>query len=154
MATVEEVFEELNLPSSQKLRRVLDSRGIAYERQDVEKLMRSEAVRQVQAPAYKFDGTIAAHCINDRFFCDLIDFSAAPSDWGKRIVLRETKEGEVYILVVQDVFSSCLWKEALTSKRPEIVAKAFEDIMTGASVKPKTVTSDLGRSSRGPLSKL
>ena len=42
MATVdsiEEVFEELNYPSSQKLRRVLDSRGIAYDRKDVENLL-------------------------------------------------------------------------------------------------------------------
>ena len=53
MASAEEVFEELNYPSSQKLRRVLDSRGIAYDRKDVEKLVRHEAVRQVQAPAYK-----------------------------------------------------------------------------------------------------
>ena len=49
MATVEEVFEELNFPSSQKLRRVLDGRGIAYDRKEVEKLVRREAVRQVQA---------------------------------------------------------------------------------------------------------
>jgi hypothetical protein len=54
MATVEEVFEELNYPSSQKLKKVLDSRGIAYDRKEIEKLVRREAVRQVQAPAYKF----------------------------------------------------------------------------------------------------
>ena len=122
MATVEEVFSELNFPSSQKLRRVLDSRGIAYDRKDVEKLVRREAVRQVQAPAYKFDGKIAAHGINDKWFCDLIDFTAAPSDRGKRTGLGETKEGEQFILVVQDVFNRFLWTEALTSKRPEIVA--------------------------------
>ena len=154
MATVdsiEEVFEELNYPSSQKLRRVLDSRGIAYDRKDVEKLVRREAVRQVQAPAYKFDGKIAAHGINDRWFCDLIDFTAAPSDKGKRTGLGETKEGEVYILVVQDVFSRFLWTEALTSKRPEIVAKAFEDIMTRAGAKPKSCTSDLGPEFQGPF---
>ena len=74
--------------------------------------MRREAVRQVQAPAYKFDGKIAAHGINDRWFCDLVDFTAAPSDRGKRTGLGETKEGEVYILVVQDVFSRYLWTEA------------------------------------------
>ena len=58
MATVEEVFEELNYPSSQKLRKVLDSRGIAYDKKDLEKLVKREAVRQVQAPAYKFDGKL------------------------------------------------------------------------------------------------
>jgi len=152
MTTVEEVFSELNFPSSQKLRRVLDNRGIAYDRKDVEKLVRREAVRQVQAPAYKFDGKIAAHGINDRWFCDLVDFTAAPSDRGKRTGLGETKEGEQFILVVQDVFSRFLWTEALTSKRPEIVAKAFEDIMTRATphgVKPRSVTSDLGPEFQG-----
>ena len=151
MATVDEVFSELNFPSSQKLRRVLDSRGIAYDRKDVEKLVRREAVRQVQAPAYKFDGKIAAHGINDRWFCDLIDFTAAPSDRGKRTGLGETEEGEVYILVVQDVFSRFLWTDALTSKRPEIVAKAFEDIMARAGAKPRSCTSDLGPEFQGPF---
>ena len=151
MASVEEVFEELNYPSSQKLRRALDSRGIAYNRKEVEKLVRREAVRQVQAPAYNFSGKIAAHGINDRWFCDLIDFTAAPSDRGKRTGLGETKEGEQFILVVQDVFSRYLWTEALTSKRPEIVAKAFEDIMTRANAKPRSVTSDLGPEFTGPF---
>mgnify|MGYP007013122947 CR=1 FL=1 len=58
MASVEDVFEELSYPSSQKLRRALDSRGIAYNRKEIEKLVRREAVKQVQAPAYKFDGKL------------------------------------------------------------------------------------------------
>ena len=151
MSTPEEVFEELNFPSLLKLKKVLDSRGIAYEKKEIEKLVRREAVRQVQAPAYKFDGKIAARGINDRWFCDLIDFTAAPSDRGKRTGLGETKEGEVYILVVQDVFSRFLWTEALTSKRFENVAKAFEDIMTRAGAKPRSCTSDLGPQFQGPF---
>ena len=47
---VEEIFEELNFPSLQKLRRVLDSRGIKYDQEEVDKLVKREAVRQVQAP--------------------------------------------------------------------------------------------------------
>ena len=47
MATAEAVFAELNYPSLQKLRSVLDSRGIAYDKKDVEKLVKREAVRQV-----------------------------------------------------------------------------------------------------------
>ena len=151
MATVEEIFEELNFPSLQKLKKVLDSRGIAYDRKEVEKLVRREAVRQVQAPAYKFDGKIAAHGINDRWFCDLIDFTAAPSDRGKRTGLEETKEGEVYILVVQDVFSRFLWTEATTSKSPEIMVGAFEKILSRAGAKPKSLTSDMGTEFKGPF---
>jgi hypothetical protein len=85
------------------------------------------------------------------FFCDLVDFTAAPSDRGKRTGLAETKHGEVYILVVQDVFSRFLWTEALTSKQPGVVAKAFEDIMTRAGAKPKSCTSDLGPEFQGPF---
>ena len=151
MSTPAEVFDELNFPSLQKLRQVLDRRGIAYNVKDVKKLVASEAVRQVQAPAYKFDGKISAHGLHDRWFCDLIDFTAAPSDRGKPTGLEETKDGEVYILVVQDVFSRFLWTEALVSKRPEIVSKAFEDIMRRAGAKPRSVTSDLGPEFQGPF---
>ena len=37
MASAEEVFEELNFPSLQKLQKVLDSRGITYDRKEIEK---------------------------------------------------------------------------------------------------------------------
>ena len=49
------------------------------------------------------------------------------------------------------MFSRFLWTEALTSKRPEIVAKALEDIMTRANAKPRSVTSDLGPEFTGPF---
>ena len=52
---------------------------------------------------------------------------------------------------MQDVFSRFLWTEALTSKRPGVVAKAFEDIMTRAGAKPKSCTSDLGPEFQGPF---
>ena len=58
MATPDEVFEELNFPSLQKLKKVLDSRGIAYDKTAIEKLVKSESVRQVQAPTYNFDGKL------------------------------------------------------------------------------------------------
>ena len=148
MSTPEEVFEELNFPSAQKLKRVLDSRGIAYDKKDIENLVRREAVRQVQAPKYKFDGKISALDVNHRWFCDLIDFTAAPSDRGKR---GKTKEGEVYILVVQDVFSRFLWTEALTSKRPEAVVNAFKDILSRSGGQAQSVTCDLGPEFTGPF---
>jgi len=151
MATPDEVFEELNFPSLQKLKKVLDSRGIAYDKTAIEKLVKSESVRQVQAPTYKFDGKIASRDINDRWFCDLVDFTAAPSDRGKRTGLQETKEGEVYILVVQDVFSRFLWTEATTSKSPEIILEAFEKILSRAGAKPKSLTSDMGTEFKGPF---
>ena len=71
-------------------------------------------MRQVQAPAYKFDGKTAAHGINYTWLCDLVDFTAAPNDRGKWTELGETKEGQQFILVAQDVFGRVLWTEALT----------------------------------------
>ena len=65
--------------------------------------------------------------------------------------MGETKEGEQFILVVQDVFSRFLWTEALISKRPEVVAKAFEDIMARAGAQPRSCTSDLGPEFQGPI---
>ena len=55
-AAIDAVNEELNYPSLQKLRRVLDRRGIAYNKKNLERLVKREAVRQVQAPRYTLDG--------------------------------------------------------------------------------------------------
>ena len=117
MTSIEEVFEELNFPSASRLKRVLDARGIPYNTRDLERLVRGETTRQVQQPRYKFDGKIATADLNNRWFADLIDFSAAPSeDTGKDVGLRPTASGEKYILVVQDVFSRFLYTEALPNK--------------------------------------
>ena len=121
---------------------------------NLERLVKREAVRQVQAPKYKFDGKIPSLYQNDRWFADLIDFSSTPSDNGKRTGLRRTKDGESYILVVQDVFSRFLWTEALVNKTPQAVAKAFEEILARAGTKPRSLTSDLGPEFEGPFKQM
>ena len=118
-AAIDAVNEELNYPSLQKLRRVLEQRGIPYNKKNLECLVKRQAVRQVQAPPYKYDGKIASQGLNQRWFADLIDFTAAPSDGGRKTVLRPTEENESYVLVVQDVFSRFLWTEALVDKKPK-----------------------------------
>ena len=80
----------------------------------------------------------------DKWFVDIMDSTAAPSDGGKKTSLRKTSDGESYILVVQDVFSRFLWTDALTDKRPETVSKAFEGILNRAGTTPRSVTSDQG----------
>ena len=121
---------------------------------NLERLVKREAVRQVQAPKYKFDGKIPSLYQNDRWFADLIDFSSTPSDNGKRNGLRRTKDGESYILVVQDVFSRFLWTEALVNKTPQAVAKAFEEILARAGTKQRSLTSDLGPEFEGPFKQM
>ena len=141
--TIAAVFEELNFPSATRLKRVLDTRGISYKAQNVDRLVRRETTRQVQAPRYKFDGKIAAADLNSRWFADLIDFTAAPSDGGQSVGLQPTG-GARYVLVVQDVFSRFLYTEALPNKRPETVAYAFNIILDRAGVVPRALLSDAG----------
>ena len=141
---IDAVNAELNFPSLQKLRGVLDKRKILYNLKDLERRVKRGTVRHVQAPAYKYDGKIASKELNDRWFADLIDFTAAPSDGGKRTGLKTTKDGESYILVVQDVFSRFLWTEALVNKTPKEVATAFEHILQRAEAVPRSVMSEFG----------
>ena len=100
MTSIEQVFEELNFPSTSRLKRVLDARNIPYNTRELERLVRGETTRQVQAPRCKFDGNAASR-LHSKRFADLIDFSAAPSeDTGKDVGLRPTESGERYIFVV------------------------------------------------------
>jgi len=141
---IRKTSEELNNPSAPKLYRVLQSRGSKASRKEVDDFVRTQSERQVQAPPYKFQGKIAAHELNDRWFVDLIDFTAAPSDGGQKTALTPTKDGEKYVLVVQDVFSRKLFTRALMNKRPETVATAFREILDEAGAKPNSCTSDMG----------
>ena len=104
MTSIEQVFEELNFPSASRLKRVLDARNIPYNTRELERLVRGETTRQVQAPRYNFDGNTATSRLHSRLRADLIDFSASPSaGTGKDVGLRPTVPGEKYILVVQYV---------------------------------------------------
>ena len=155
MTSIEQVFEELKCPSAIGLKRVLDARNIPYNTRELERLVRGETTRQVQAPRYKFDGKIAASRLHSRWFADLIDFSAAPSaGTGKDVGLRPTESGDKYILVVQDVFSRKVWTEALINKRPATVAAAFRKILNKAGSVPAALTSDGGMELSGEFRKL
>ena len=144
MNEVEEIFEELNYPSAPRLKRVLQQRGIAFDPKEVDRLAKGESVRQVQAAPPLFKGKIWSSDLNDRWFADLIDFTAAPSDGGAKTSLEATKDNERYILVVQDVFSRRLWARALKSKQAEEVAEAFGDILRDSGEKPRSLTTDGG----------
>ena len=55
---IEQAFEELNLPATSCLKRVLNARNIQYNTRDLERLVRGETARQVQAPRYNTDGKL------------------------------------------------------------------------------------------------
>ena len=68
--------------------------------------------------------------------------------------MRRTKDDEAYVLVVQDVFSRFLWTEALVTKTPEEVAKAFEKILQRAGMAPRSLTSDVGPEWSGDFARM
>lgn len=141
---IQRVYDELNFPSAANLMRALKARNIPFKAKEIERIVRDDPVRAVQATGYKFNGKIAANDVNDRWFADLIDFTAVPTDGGKKIkVLDDTTGNKKYILVVQDVFSRKIWAEAIVDKRPNTVAEAFKRIVT-KNKKPRSLTTDAG----------
>ena len=142
MENVRQVFEELNFPSAPILKRALTRRNIEFDTKEVDALVKGETVRQVQAPTYRYTGKIVSPSLNDLLFADLIDFTAAPSDGGKRVGLKPTEDNERYILVVQRVFDRKLYTAALTNKRTETVAEAFKDILASIGAKVRKISTD------------
>ena len=126
---MEELYQQLNYPSANVLKRTLKNRGIPFDPKELQALVKKDVTRQVQAPRYAFTGKIAAKTLNARIFADLIDFTAAPSDRGKKVGLKPTDDGEKYILVVQRVFDRKLWTAALVDKQPGTVLDAFKTIL-------------------------
>ena len=128
-----EVAEELNYPSAAKLKQVLRERGIPHKAKDVDQLLRDEPVRQVQAAATGYNGKIVAKHKDSKWFADLIDFTASPSE-----------SGDKYILCCQDVFSRFLWTRAIKDKKPKTVANAFAEIVGEADTTPGMLKVDQG----------
>ena len=111
---IQALAEQLNWPSSQKLKLALKAEGIRFKKKEVDELVKSQAGRQVQAPTTGYNGRIVAQEMDSNWSCDLIDVSAAPS-FGK---------GERYILCCQDVFSRYIWTRAIEDKTLATVAMA------------------------------
>ena len=153
MGDIQEVFEELNFPSAPRLKRVLTARGTAFDVKDVDRLVKGESTRQVQAPVPLLTGKIAARAVNDVWFADLIDLTAAPSV-GMKVALEPTDEGEKYILVVQDVFSRRIFARPLKNKRPPTVLAAFRDILDTTKHPPTSVYRHNSTASRFDSAKL
>ena len=68
--------------------------------------------------------------------------------------MRQTQDGERYVLVVQDVFSRFLYTEALVNKTPQVVAKTFEEILARAGIEPRSLTTDQGPEFEGPFTQM
>ena len=48
MERIKEIFEELNFPGAERLKKALKNRGIPFTKEQVDKLVRGETVKQLQ----------------------------------------------------------------------------------------------------------
>ena len=75
------------------------------------------------------------------------------SDWQADLCdvlsLRKENDGFGYILTVIDVLSKYAWAVPVKNKKPETVAQAFQQIITGSGRKPWRLYTDKGLEFRG-----
>ena len=143
MERIEALFEELNFPGADRLKKALKNRKIPFTKEQVEKLTKGESVRQIQQAAPPLTGKVASHYQNYEWQADLIDWSTAPSSKDNSL---SGKGADRFILVVQDVFSRKIWAEALATKQPAEVLRAFKRVIDMANVllPPNRLTTDAG----------
>ena len=67
MATIEEVYRELNFPSTRKLALALCRRQIPFTAEELENLTRTNEVNQIYGPPPKYEGKITASRMHERW---------------------------------------------------------------------------------------
>ena len=110
MDTIKQIFEDLNYPGLERLKKALKNRNIPYTNDQLETLVRGETVRQLQQAAPLFNGKVASHYLHYEWQADLIDWTTHPSGAKKEARYK-------FILVVQDIFSRFLWGGKLWSRK-------------------------------------
>ena len=139
MEALDALAKELGYPGAEKLYRATQRRGLGIHRNIVEAYARRQGQRQVFAARPKYEGKIVATGIRDRFAADLIDYST-----------RASKEGYLYILIVQDIFSRKIYAVAMKDKTPDVTQQAFEHIVRSSGV-PRLLDTDDGAEFKGPF---
>ena len=99
------LYREMSYPGAAKFQAALRKQGIKMSDAAVRELVAEQGGRQLFAPPPRFTGRVTARHVDERWAADLMDFQA-----------KKAKSGEVYILVIQDIFSRFLWARALESK--------------------------------------
>ena len=102
MERIEALFEELNYPGPDRLKKALRNRGIPFTKEQVEQLTKGETVRQLQQAAPPLKGKVASHYKDYEWQADLIDWTSAPSSSESK--KKDPTTRDKFILIVQDVF--------------------------------------------------
>ena len=129
---IRRLFEDLNQPSEARLKQALRARQIPFTDEEVANIVKGSTAKQVFAPRPRADGKVVSTHKNARWAADLVDMTATP-----------TKDGQKYILVVQDIFSRQIHAIALTTKIPSAAATAMR-IIIGDAGTPERLTTDRG----------
>ena len=143
---MKELFEQLNYPGPARLKRALRNQVITFTNAQVEKLTEGESVRQIQRAAPPLKGKVASHYQHYEWQADLIVWTTAPSSSANKM-----SEPEKYILVVQDVFSRKLWAEAMVTKQPDEVLRAFKKIIEHVRVDGGVIVNRLTTAAGGEI---
>ena len=128
---IAQLYRELSYPGAAKFQSALRKRGIKVSDAAVRELVAEQGGRQLFAPPPRFTGRVTARHVDERWAADVMDLQA-----------KKAKSGEIYILVVQDLFSRFLWARALTSKTQ--VGTAFLRLMEDTGRACKELNSDSG----------
>ena len=91
---IRRLFEDLNQPSEPRLKQALKARGIPFTNEQVSRIVKGSASRQICAPRQRFVGKVTSTEPNLRWAADMVFMTSTPS-----------KNGQKFILVVQDIFS-------------------------------------------------
>ena len=93
MDRIEDLFEKLNFPGAERLKKALKNRGIPFTKEQVDNLVRGETVKQLQRAPPPLKGKVAAAYQNVEWQADLIDWTTAPSSVGESTSKRRNQKG-------------------------------------------------------------
>ncbi|MDP6126001.1 MAG: hypothetical protein QGH20_09640, partial [Candidatus Latescibacteria bacterium] len=125
------IYREMSYPGATRFRAALRKRGINVSAEFVKEIVADQGTRQLFAPPPRFTGFVTSRHVDERWACDLMDFSA-----------KSTKGSPVRVLIVQDIFSRFLFAKAIRYKAE--VRAAFERLLEDTNRKPEELNSDRG----------
>ena len=134
MSALERLNKELSYPGQQALYLAAKKKGLEVTRDEVRRLVGSNAAKQEISAAQPSRSKIAAETKGSRWQADLAELLHRDSGLKK---LR-------YVLVVVNVFDRKTYTRSLMEKTPAPVTKAMRSIVDAAPEKPYTISTDEG----------
>ena len=103
---IRRLFEDLNQPSEPRLKQALKARGIPFTNEQVSRIVKGSASRQIFAPRQRYVGKVTSTAPNLRWAAGMVFMTSTPS-----------KNGQNFVLVVQDIFSRKIYTTPRQSRK-------------------------------------